>query len=276
MPGMGMWSLTNTSRLGERLEPPAWARSGRCAPPELGGFTKPTRFQPPSAQLSAGTLPTCEEPAGGWAGSGQGPVPAGDAGTARSPARRGDSCTAPRARAGLFLSLVALTLTFLAVPLAPALLANPFYRRLNLAQASKQNLLGTATRGSAAPPRPRRPGGAAGTGGTRPAPCRWHLSPAVSPLLPRRAPAASPRPQRRFCSHPPAASRGGSDPRAWKKAGGKARLAAVANKEQPWSPRGAGSEPKIHAGLICTPQRLCKAGTGWGVGSARLPPLLSN
>lgn len=64
-------------------------------------------------------------------------------------------CKAPSAQAGLFLSLAALTLTFLAVPLAPELLANPFYRQLNIAQAAKQNLLGRATWGSAVLPQPR-------------------------------------------------------------------------------------------------------------------------
>lgn len=49
-----------------------------------------------------------------------------------------DLCKAPRARLGLFLSLAALPLTFLAVPPASALLANPFYRELNIAQAARK------------------------------------------------------------------------------------------------------------------------------------------
>lgn len=76
-------------------------------------------------------------------------LPASTSGSTR------DLCKAPSARVGLFLSLAALTLTFLAVPLAPALLANPFYRQLNIAQAAKQNLFGRATWGLAALPQPR-------------------------------------------------------------------------------------------------------------------------
>lgn len=49
-----------------------------------------------------------------------------------------DLCKAPSAWLGLFLSLAALPLTFLAVPPASALLANPFYRELNIAQAARK------------------------------------------------------------------------------------------------------------------------------------------
>lgn len=196
------------------------------------------------------------------------------------PRSRGDLCKAPSARAGLFLSLAALTLTFLAVPLAPALLANPFYRRLNIAQAAKQNLLGTATWGfgSAAAATPGR-GGHQHRGDTATSSLVASVTPRCLGAIQVTADAPGgfrsllPALERQLCSQPgfPAVL-----PHIWsiwsslgalilEKHGGRAGLAAVPDKEQPsgsGGPRGAGSEPQICVGLSCTPQRLCRA-RGW-------------
>lgn len=271
--------------------PPSPAHRGGHPPPELWDFTKPTRFRAPSAQLSAEMLqtsPKTAKPAGGWTGSGHGPVAPGDAGAACSPARlhlrsHGDLCKAPSARPGLFLSLAALTLTFLAVPLAPALLANPFYRRLNIAQAAKQNLLGTATWGSAALPQPRCSGGAASTGVAPPAPaagiCHPAVSPALSPMLPAGPDRFSP-PRSAGSARTPRFS--GVLPPIWsiwsllgslmlEARGGKARLAAVPNKEQP---RGCSHQTQNPCRVHLRPTKALQRGDrtrGW----ARLGSCLS-
>lgn len=92
MPGWGCGaSQTPPGSVSPRL-PPSPAHRGGQLPPELGGFTEPTTFQPLPARLSAGMLQTSPKTVtelhkGGRTGSDRGPVPPGDAGTARSPAR---------------------------------------------------------------------------------------------------------------------------------------------------------------------------------------------
>lgn len=119
-----------------------------------------------SSQISPKSL-RARHQLGGYGGAiPQCPLAGGCCSPASSSSSSRDLYKAPGAWNGLFLSLAALTLTSFAVPLAPALLANPFYRQLNIAQAAKQNLLlGRATWGSAALLQYGQAGGSASIGG---------------------------------------------------------------------------------------------------------------